>query len=503
VFSDIGLIFYHEKHIKEGAGNMKVIKRNGELEDFNKEKIYNAIEKAFIEVHGGFFEDDYHNMKEICDEVEESIEIDTNIEYIQDAVEESLMSIYPKVAKAYILYRDKRNSRRDSIKQVYYVSEFLSEEFLSQYSDYPDHMSPVSQFTFLRTYSRDIPELLRRETWKEACIRSIHHNINMDNRDRTPEVMEFLKREAEQMFDIQFNLRGFLSGRALFTGGSKAAEKYPLSLFNCSFIEPTKLEDFGDMLYLLSVGAGVGYRITWDVVDKLPLFKSKAKLIAMDYLQIPKNMRKEETKVHSYGTSKTIVVGDSKEGWQQSVVEFLGLMMDESIEEIKINYSNIRPEGEALKTFGGYASGHLPLQKMFEGIHEVLTGDYKDSHGNILTSKMVNGKLRPIHVMHISNMIAGAIVVGGVRRSAMISLFSRDDEEMKNAKRNFVDYSDPKISHYWLSNNTMIFEEGYVPKKEEIKDAVEILKTYGEPAFMNESELKRRHPEARGANPCF
>ena len=149
-----------------------------------------------------------------------------------------------------------------------------------------------------------------------------------------------------------------------------------------------------------------------------------------------------------------------------------------------------------------YASGAEPFIGAFKKIHEVLTSDYRDSHGNILTKKAVDGKLRPVHIMHIANSIAEAIVVGGVRRSAMIALFSRDDEEMAKAKTSFVDFSDPKISHYWLSNNTMIVEKGYTPSREEITGWIENIKTFGEPGFLNETELLRRHPEARGMNPC-
>ena len=85
----------------------------------------------------------------------------------------------------------------------------------------------------------------------------------------------------------------------------------------------------------------------------------------------------------------------------------------------------------------------------------------------------------------------------------MSCLFSRDDEEIANAKTSFTDFSDQKITHYWLSNNTMIFEEGYEPDKEEIAKVIDKIKNFGEPGFMNETELKRRNPKARGANPCF
>lgn len=525
-----------------------VIKRKGDKEEFDVAKITDAVTRAYNEVReqklklGIELEDDefvftkreanklWHRFnKQQAEYNEEEVDIET----IQDWVVESLRDMNAEVHEAYILHRNKRKIRRDSISEVYYTSEFLPEWFLKEYPDYPAHMSGISKFVFLRTYSRDIPELKRRETWKETCIRSVDHNIRMDDRERNEEVMEQLRAEAIQLFDMQFNLRGFLSGRALFTGGSNAAKKYPLSLFNCSFIEPKSIEDFGDVLYLLSVGAGVGYRNTWDVVDKLPLFKSKAKLVQLPYLHVGVTRRIDDTEVISYGDTKIITVGDSKEGWKHAVIEYLKLMTDESVTKININYNNVRPEGAPLKTFGGHASGPEPLRKMFDLIHEILTGDYCNSFGDVITSAPVEGKLRPVHVMHIANAIASAIVVGGVRRAAMISLFSRDDKEMTNIKRNF-DFStevevmddgtevkfgynkitgekvyswqymsDSKISHLFLSNNTAIFEAGYIPTRDEIVTYLEAMKTFGEPGFMNEGELIRRNPEARGANPCF
>ena len=150
-----------------------------------------------------------------------------------------------------------------------------------------------------------------------------------------------------------------------------------------------------------------------------------------------------------------------------------------------------------------YASGPEPFIAAFKKIHEVITDNYRDSYGNILTNKMIDGKIRPVHIMHIANSIAEAIVVGGVRRSAMISLFSRDDEEMKTAKTTFTDFSDPKVSHYWLSNNTMIIEDGYEPTKAEIHEWIGSIRSLGEPGFANESQVLKRHPHARGLNPLI
>lgn len=495
---------------------------DGPIEPFDKQKIVVAVQKSVNDLIHEYnkikHEETRQNLidtinpeignivaeqvlQEYTEVCEDNVE---DVDYINILVEHFLIrNEHIETARHYIAGRQRKEYRRESIKQVYYKSKFLSEEFLNQFGHYPEKMLPIAQFTFLRTYSRDIPELGRRETFKETIIRAVDHNINLDTRPRTVEVMSELISEAQELFRIHFEMKGSLSGRALFTGGSSASQRYPLSLFNCSYLEPRKIADFKDMLYLLSVGAGVGYRVTQDIIGDLPTFRNNVEVEVLPFTPKPKRMRLDDTVITDGGNVVYIDVGDSKEGWATATEAFLNFhTVEYNYEKIYLMFDNVRPEGEPLMTFGGYASGHEPLQNAFLLINEVISGDYKDSHGNVLTKAPVDGRLRPIHVMHISNMIANAIVVGGVRRSAMICLFDRKDEELLNAKTGFADYEDPKITHYWLSNNTMIFEDGYKPTREEIAKVIERIKKYGEPAFMNESQLKVRHPEATGMNPC-
>ena len=208
---------------------MFIRKRTGELQEFKIEKIQNAMFKAFQQTHGmEKFEQEKNNITKLASSI--VVYDGIGIEEIQNKVEAALMTKYPEVAKHFVLRREKRAQRRESLKNVVYSSDFLAPSFLVNYKNYPEHMNQLSKFTYLRTYSRDVVELGRRETYKETTLRAVDHNVNMDNRPRTDEVMQFLKKDAEQLFDAQFNLRGFLSGRALFTGGSTAAENYPLNL---------------------------------------------------------------------------------------------------------------------------------------------------------------------------------------------------------------------------------------------------------------------------------
>lgn len=140
----------------------------------------------------------------------------------------------------------------------------LSESFLSQYPDQPEHMNELSQFVFYRTYSRWLDKENRRETWKEAVARAVNYNVGLsieqfkrnNIRDKDGKFLEGMKQEAEALFHNIFNLRQFLSGRTHWVGGADTgvAEKYPLANFNCSFLNISSWDDLGDLFYLLLVG---------------------------------------------------------------------------------------------------------------------------------------------------------------------------------------------------------------------------------------------------------
>jgi hypothetical protein len=207
---------------------MRIRKRTGELQTFDVSKIEQAIYKAFKETYG---EERANDLFTKIQEMAKSVIVydGIGIEEIQNKVQ-YVIKEYPEALEHYILRRNARAKRRESLKNVVYSSEYLAPSFLINYDSYPAHMNPVSKFTYLRTYSRDVIELGRRETFKETILRATDHNINMDTREREEKVMQFLKKEAEQLFDMQFNLRAFLSGRAMFTGGSNASSVYPLNL---------------------------------------------------------------------------------------------------------------------------------------------------------------------------------------------------------------------------------------------------------------------------------
>lgn len=323
--------------------------------------------------------------------------------------------------------------------------QLLTEEFLSRYPDYPAHMTPLGQFVYLRTYSRYLPELGRRETWKETVRRATEYNVGLELRHRQklglPIDMEALRAEAELLFDNMFNLRQFLSGRTLWVGGAAngLADKYPLANFNCSYLSVRSWDDLGDMFYLLLVGTGVGFRCTKDMARSLPPVRNNVKIIHSDYNPLPPNERLEHTKLVDVGNGYAkMYIGDSKEGWVEALRYFLDVHTKpeyEHIHTLKISYNSVRPKGERLKTFGGTASGPEPLRTMFDGIARVFRNEVDPTLDPLEPAdKPGYYHLRPIHVLDIGNFIGQNVVVGGVRRTAEIFLFDADDYESLWAK---------------------------------------------------------------------
>lgn len=432
----------------------------------------------------------------------------------------------------------------------------LTKEFLSNYPDVPEHMSELAQFTFYRTYSRWLEKEKRRETFKEAVARAVNYNIGIsikqfEENDFKPPI-EGLKNEAELLFDNIFNLKQFLSGRTHWVGGaeSKVAEKYPLSNFNCSGLEINKWSDIGEVFYLLLIGTGVGISCTKEMADNLLPIRRDYELIHSEYKPVLPEERLERTDVKNLenGYAK-IYVGDSKEGWIEALQWFITFITDpqfESIKTIKISYNSIRPYGEKLKTFGGFASGYQSLKDMFIGIDKVFK-DKLDTSLEPMEKEIVvqsNGEkyeewesdkyyVRPIHILDICNLIGNNVIVGGVRRTAESFLCDEDDYEVIFAKygingikeEDWVEHmelgtelyaegilpnwwTDKEIlnkrtllTHRYMSNNSISFKKK--PTKKYLELIFKLIRTNGEPGFLNIESAQKRRPNAKILNPCF
>ncbi|QDS35552.1 ribonucleoside-triphosphate reductase, adenosylcobalamin-dependent [Brevibacillus brevis] len=421
-------------------------------------------------------------------------------------------------------------------------TQFLRDEFLNQYPDFPIHMSPLGQFVYYRTYSRFVPEKGRRETWKETCRRSVDYNIKLAYQHMNKIGMyadsRAMEKEAEGLFDNMFNLRQFLSGRTLWVGGADngVADLYPLANFNCSFLNIKSWDDLGDLFYLLLVGTGVGFKCTKEMAAGLGPIRTNVSLLSSEYRPLPKHQRLErsELNVLDNGFAK-IYVGDSKEGWVESLRLYLQILTDstyEHIHTVKISYNSVRPKGERLKRFGGTASGHEPLREMFEGIDKVLKNQIDQHLASIESDEKGYGKIRPIHILDIGNLIGANVVVGGVRRTAEIFLFDHDDYECMLAKYGINGFwTEDQLNHHrrvgellgehkpvWfdsiqnvgdgrvgldhrrMSNNSIAFTKQ--PTKPFLNLVFTLMQLEGEPGFINLEEANRRRPNAEGLNPC-
>lgn len=392
---------------------MFIIKRNGTKEEFKKSKIVNAIAGAFDDVKG--LETDLKVCADIASTIEEEAKHHESmmgksftIEQIQDMVESELIKAnQAAVVKSYILYRDEHKKIRENWRP-YKKFKYLSRDFLLKYADNPNPFgSELSKFTFYRTYSRFVEGINRRETWLEMNARVVDYIIDLDPSGNTE--------KAEELFDKMYNFEVFSSGRIRYTGGTDSIKRNFQSAFNCSYLTMNDIFNLTDAMYLLMLGSGVGYRILKSDVEEIQPVKQNVEIIHKDYTPVSRSQRQELTTTNLHNNNiLEIVVGDSKGGWVNALRYYLEVLVNYKtssannvIQTILFNYDNVRPKGERLRTFGGTASGHIPLKKSFSGIDRVI----RESDGKKISRNRI--KLKPIDILDMNGLIAEAIVVGG------------------------------------------------------------------------------------------
>ena len=274
--------------------------------------------------------------------------------------------------------------------------------------------SLYQEFIHLSRYSRWLPSEGKRETWNETVSRYFdffvehlqeNNNYKVDPKDR------------KELEEAVINLEIMPSMRALMTSG-EALKRDNVAGYNCAFVSSGRVRSFDEILYILMCGTGVGFSVERDFLGKLAT--------------ISEEFEESDT---------TIVVQDSKMGWAKAYKELTSLLIGGQVP--KWDLSKIRPAGARLKTFGGRASGPDPLDDLFEFTVET----YKRAYGR---------KLNSIECHDLICKIAEVVVVGGVRRSALLSLSSLTDERMRDAKHGQWWVSDPQRS---LSNNSVAYKE--------------------------------------------
>ncbi|WP_130864038.1 ribonucleoside-triphosphate reductase, adenosylcobalamin-dependent [Bacilliculturomica massiliensis] len=470
-----------------------VIKRDGSEVGFNSEKIKNAIENAMMETRLGVDSTLAGGIAAAIEKQVERSERTVNVEDLQDLVEDFLMASERKdAAKKFIIYRYERDKTRDARKRR--DGRIIPEEFVSRYKHQPSPMSQLGSFVYYRTYSRWLPEELRREYWWETVRRAVEYNCSL---------VPTSKEEAERLYDNVYHMKQFLSGRTFWVGSTDVSKFYPMSNYNCSFQVIDSFDSFRDVFYLLMVGSGVGIRILKSDVEKMPMVRTDVEVIHESYTPVLKALRQDNTSLEfTHNDTVKITIGDSKEGWVQSLDYYLKVLYSTEYRKIKtviLNYDNVREKGEKLRTFGGTASGHSSMKNMFLKIIRVI-----EKAGARSTTGRV--KLKPIDCLDIANVIGENVVVGGVRRTAEIVLIDADDKECIQAKSELYKKVDEKwvidqeIAHRQMSNNSIYYRER--PSREQLHWHLQQMRYSGEPGWVNEIAGAKRRPNFNGVNPC-
>ena len=272
-------------------------------------------------------------------------------------------------------------------------------------------MDQYREYIAASRYARFVDENNRRETWDETVSRFVDYVFS-----RTPAIQDNAELK-QKMFDAVRDHKVMPSMRAVMTAG-KAADRDNTCVYNCSYLPVDDPKSFDEAMFILLCGTGVGFSVEAKNINKLP--------------EIPEKLYKSES---------SIVVHDSKEGWAKSLRLLLANLWAGEIP--KWDVSKIRAVGTRLKTFGGRASGPEPLIDLFE----FVVATFKHAQGR---------KLNSLECHDIMCKIGEVVVVGGVRRSAMISLSDLDDERIRHAKAGPWWETAP---HRALANNSAVYAE--------------------------------------------
>ena len=325
--------------------------------------------------------------------------------------------------------------------------------------------NPYENFIALSRYARWISDENRRETWGETVDRYFNFMLNHLGKEYGYTPKDELVNELKEAV---YNRDVMPSMRAVMTSGP-ALDRDNVAGYNCSFVPVDSPRSFDETMYILMCGTGVGFSVEYKYVNKLPA--------------VPETFEKSTT---------TIVVEDSKNGWAKSYRELLAMLWAGQIPSVDV--SKLRPAGARLKTMGGRSSGPQPLINLFD----FTIAKFKSAAGR---------QLKPIEAHDIMCKIGEVVVVGGVRRSAMISLSNINDIEMAAAKSgNWWESNSQRA----LSNNSVAYSrkppmEQFIAEWKNLYDSKS-----GERGIYNVAAAQkqagkygRRDPEIHyGTNPC-
>ena len=307
----------------------------------------------------------------------------------------------------------------------------------------------LSDITVHMKYARYIPELNRRETWEELVNRNISMHLK-----KYPKLQDEIKNAYEFVYDKKI----LPSMRSMQFGG-KPIEISPNRIYNCAYMPIDSVDSFSECMFLLLGGTGVGYSVQKHHVVQLP------------------SINKPYTK-----RTKRFLISDSIEGWADSVKVLIKSYLNGRSSQIEFDFSDIRPKGARLVTSGGKAPGPQPLKECLVKIE------------GLLNAKENGDTLSTLEAHDIVCHIADAVLAGGIRRAALISLFSAYDEEMISCKTGNWWETNPQRGR---SNNSAVLMRHKITKRffMDLWKRIE-LSGSGEPGiyFNNDKDW--------GTNPC-
>ena len=305
----------------------------------------------------------------------------------------------------------------------------------------------LSDITTYMKYAKYLPNEFRRETWEETVTR---------NKEMHQETYPDLKEEIEEAYKYVYDKKVLPSMRSLQFGG-KPIQISPNRVYNCAYAPIDHPEVFGEIMFLLLGGTGVGYSVQNHHIEDLPILRGPL------------------------DRKRRFLIGDSIEGWADAIKVLMHSYFYGKSQPV-FDFSDIRPKGALLVTSGGKAPGPQPLK---DCIHNVRS---------ILDSKKVGSKLTSLEAHDIVCHIADAVLAGGIRRAALISLFSIDDEDMLTSKFGNWWETNPQRGR---ANNSALVLRHKITKSKFLKVWDKVEKSgSGEPGiiFSNDKDW--------GTNPC-
>ncbi len=429
-----------------------IVKRDGRVVPFEMDRIENALNRCFKSLGRNVEEQVKELTRQIVNIVSAKYER-PSVEVVQDIVEMVLQAAGEyDAAKKYILYR----AEHAKLREYRPIPEDVRKAFDASDKYFP---TQIQKFQFYDKYSRFSYEYNRRETWIETVDRAVAY---------LKELSEFRLTQLTyaRIRQAILDMKVMPSMRLLAMAGS-AARRNNISIYNCSYMPVDSIDSFVEALLISMSGCGVGFSVESEYIEKFPRIKRQQELAPIKY-----------------------TIDDSTEGWCNALR--VGLETWFNGKDIIFDYSQIRPAGIVLRVKGGRASGPEPLRKMLE----------------FTRARILNrggSFLRPLDAHDIMCAVGAAAVSGGVRRTAMISLFDYDDNEMRHCKDGDFWRTN---NQRWNANNSAVWPSRKLTQAEVAQYVLDMVNSQrGEPGIFNRQAAIETRPERRkearfGTNPC-